>query len=283
MRNTLAALSVTLLVIAPGAILSAEVDYAADIKPLLMEKCAACHGALKQEAGLRLDASQLIRRGSEEGAVVVSGNANESTLLQRVSARDSAERMPPEGEGEPLDDEQIELLRRWISAGTPAPDKEPVPAGPQDHWAYQIPARPPIPTSGLSGSATHPIDAFLRTTQETAGVEVFPPADRTTVLRRVTFDLIGLPPTPSELHAFLQDDSDEAYERVVDRLLTSPRHGERWARHWMDVWRYSDWDGYKNELRGSQRHIWRWRDWIVESLNADKGYDQIVREMLCGR
>ncbi len=272
-----------LLLLASGITQAGDIDYQQQVKPLLVKKCGTCHGALEQEAGLRLDASQLIRQGSENGPVVSPGESASSPLLQRVMSADADERMPPEGEGEPLDEQQVALLRAWIDAGAPSPDEEAVPAGPQDHWAYRVPQRPQVPdTSEQPAASGNPIDALIRAAQEAGGVTPFPPAEKETLLRRVTIDLTGLPPTRDELHAFLNDNSEDAYERLVDRLLESPQHGERWARHWMDVWRYSDWDGYKKELRGSQRHIWRWRDWIIESLNADKGYDQMVREMLAG-
>ncbi len=276
-----------LLILTSGMARAGDADYQQKVKPLLVKKCGTCHGALKQEAGLRLDASQLIRQGSESGPVVSPGDSGSSLLLQRVVSADVDERMPPEGEGEPLDAQQVALLQAWIDAGAPSPEEEPVPVGPQDHWAYQVLKRPEVPIASLPATSEtdisgNPIDAFLGAAQEAGGVTPFPPADKPTLLRRVTIDLIGLPPTRDQLHEFLSDESDDAYERLVDRLLESPQHGERWARHWMDVWRYSDWDGYKKELRGSQRHIWRWRDWIIESLNADKGYDQMVREMLAG-
>src|SRR5690606_38100756 len=129
-----------------------------------------------------------------------------------------------------------------------------------------------------------PIDAFIAEQHETRQLEPRPPADRAVLLRRVYLDLVGVPPTVDELRRFLTDDSPRAYEDVVDRLLASPQYGERWGRHWMDVWRYSDWYGYRatNDLRYGQRHSWRWRDWIVESLNTDKGYDQMVLEMIAG-
>ena len=126
----------------------------------------------------------------------------------------------------------------------------------------------------------NPIDAFIAAEHEEHGLKPRPEAARAVLLRRVYLDLIGLPPTPEELHAFLADESPDAYEKVVDRLLASPQYGERWGRHWMDVWRYSDWAGWGQQVRDSQPHIWHWRDWIVESLNADKGYDRMVLEML---
>src|SRR5262249_23145443 len=140
--------------------------------------------------------------------------------------------------------------------------------------------RPPLPQVRNAAWERNPIDAFLAAEHERHGLEPRPEASKPVLLRRVYLDLIGLPPTTAELHAFLDDRSPDAYEKVVDRLLARPRSGERWGRHWMDVWRYSDWAGYGAEVRDSQKHIWRWRDWVIESLNADKGYDRMVQEML---
>ncbi|HEY8503060.1 MAG TPA: DUF1549 domain-containing protein, partial [Gemmataceae bacterium] len=148
------------------------------------------------------------------------------------------------------------------------------------HWAFVPPVRPPVPAPKNADWAKHPIDAFLAAEHERRGLQPSEPAPKHVLLRRVYLDLIGLPPTPQELEAFLADTSPEAHEKVVDRLLASPRYGERWGRHWMDVWRYSDWYGYGNELRNSQKHLWRWRDWIIESLNADKPYARMIVEML---
>ncbi|MCA1685587.1 MAG: DUF1549 domain-containing protein, partial [Planctomycetia bacterium] len=145
---------------------------------------------------------------------------------------------------------------------------------------FRPPIRPPVPVAAGAVAVRNPIDAFLASRHESLGLNPSPEAERDVLLRRVSLDLTGLVPSPGELRAFLADPSEDAYERAVDRLLASPRYGERWARHWMDVWRYSDWDGYGAEVRESRPHIWRWRDWIVESLNAGKGYDRMVAEML---
>jgi hypothetical protein len=265
------------IVLASSQSALADVDYLKDVKPLFASKCGACHGVLKQEAGLRLDASQLIRKGSENGPIFEPGQSANSPLIQRVSSADENERMPPHGEGEPLKPDQIELLRAWIDGGAKAPELEEAAEDPKNHWAYQKPVRPTLPASDAN-----PIDALLEARRREHGLAEIAAADRATLLRRIYFDLIGLPPSRPELNAFLQDSSSNAYERVVDELLSRPEYGERWGRHWMDVWRYSDWDGFGNELRGSQKHIWHWRDWIIESLNANKPYDQMVREMLAG-
>ena len=281
---TLRLLAIATIFGSSTAVAGEPVDYLTDVKPLLAAKCGACHGALVQEAGLRLDAGALILVGSDAGAVVTPGDVSSSLLMERVVAENAADRMPPEEEGAPLDAGQIAMLQAWIEAGAEFPSDEAVLADPADHWAYQPPAKPPVPQVD-DAKWSHPIDAFVRREQREAGVHPVGTAAPETLLRRVYFDLIGLPPTPEQLDASLPtliDDSDEAWRDAVDSLLASPHHGERWGRHWMDVWRYSDWDGYQQELRGSQRHIWRWRDWIVQSLNDDKGYDQMVVEMLAG-
>jgi hypothetical protein len=270
-----------LLVIAAEAVAADRVDYLHDVKPILAQKCFACHGALKQQSGLRLDTAATIRTGGDSGPAIVAGKPMESLLLKRVSAQDADSRMPPEGEGEPLDSTQLAKLKTWIEQGAEAPD-EPLPPDPRSHWAYKSPVRPVVPAVRRGAWVRNPIDAFIAANYERMGLSPAEPAEKQVLLRRVYLDLIGLPPTVDELHAFLADDAPGAYERVVRNLLERPEYGQRWGRHWMDVWRYSDWAGYEQEVRESQRHIWRWRDWIIESLNADKGYDRMVMEMLAG-
>ncbi|HEY4309234.1 MAG TPA: DUF1553 domain-containing protein [Pirellulales bacterium] len=254
------------------------VDYTRDVKPLFVRHCQTCHGALRQEAGLRLDTGDMIRRGADAGAIVVPGKSAESLLLAAVTRTEG--RMPAEGEA--LSDAEVSLLRRWIDAGADAPVGEPLPPDPRKHWAFQAPVRPDLPATGPAATIANPIDAFLTQAREGKGLSPSPSADKGTLLRRVYLDLIGLPPTRAELRAFLTDDSPDAYERVVDQLLARPQYGERWARHWMDIWRYADWAGYGKEVRDSQQHIWHWRDWIVESLNTDRGYDRMILDMLAG-
>ena len=276
MRTVLLTLAAVALAACPC--LAAEVDYTRDVKPLLRARCSACHGAVRQKARLRLDASPLIRKGGRHGAVVVPGKAEESLLIEAVLGKDRP-RMPPEKEGAGLSPRDIALLRAWIDQGARMPD-EPIPPDPRNHWAFRPPTRPAVPR--VPG-ASNPVDAFVIARRSRHGVSaVNPPADRAVLLRRVFLDLVGLPPTPEQLHAFLADTAPDAYEKVVGRLLASPQYGERWGRHWMDVWRYSDPFGLGEEYRYSQRHIWRWRDWIIEALNADKGYDRMVVEMLAG-
>ncbi len=257
-----------------------RVDYLRQIKPLLASRCYECHGALKQKSGLRLDTTASIRKGGKGGAAIHARNADKSPLIARVTAADKEERMPPEGE--PLKPEQIQLLKTWIKQGAIAPKDEKPEPDPRQHWAFLPPVRAVVPRVKGADSIRNPIDAFITAEQQLHGLKPLPPADRTVLLRRVYLDLVGLPPTREELHAFLADTSSDAYLRVVDRLLGSPQYGERWARHWMDVWRYADWFGRRQvpDVWNSAAQIWRWRDWIVKSLNTDKGYDRMVAEML---
>ena len=235
-----------------------------EVKSLLAAKCYSCHGALKQKAKLRLDTRNLMLKGE----AVVPGQATKSLLIERVEDM-SEERMPPPDEGAALKAEEIALLRRWIDSGAKAPEGEPVPLGPDNHWAFKAPKR-----SALPGDEGNPIDILLEKSRAKLGLKTQDQPERTILIRRLYLDLIGLPPTRKQLH------DTRAWESIVDELLASPQHGERWARHWMDVWRYSDWYGLDKQLRNSQKHIWRWRDWIVQSLNNDKGYDRMIQEML---
>lgn len=258
------------------------IDYARDVKPILKKRCFACHGALKQEAELRLDTAALMNKGGDGGPALTPGDAGASLLIARVSAADESERMPPEGMA--LSPEQITLLRTWIDQGANAPEDEKPEEAPQEHWAFKPIVRPPSPDFDRGDPFPNEIDAFLSVDHNRHGLSPLPPAERHTLLRRVYLDLIGLPPTREELHAFLADESPDAYQDVVTHLLDSSEYGERWARHWMDVWRYSDWYGrrYVPDVWNSAPQVWRWRDWIVSSLNSDHGYDRMLREMLAG-
>ena len=260
---------------------ASELDhYSRTIKPLLANRCLACHGALKQEGGLRLDSGARIQRGGESGAAVAVADPSMSLLVQRISATDESERMPPEGQ--PLSPAEIEAVVKWIADGAHSPADEKEQIDPRDHWAFRKPTKPALPSAVEPEWGKNPIDLFISQRHRELDVQPLPMADRETLLRRVYLDLIGLPPSRQELKEFLQADSLNAYDRVVDRLLNRPEHGERWARHWMDVWRYSDWYGRRAvpDVMNSYPHIWRWRDWIVASLNEDKGYDRMVQEML---
>jgi hypothetical protein len=267
-----------------------QVDYQVDVKPLLNKRCGACHGALQQKNGLRLDTAAAMRVGGESGPAIVPGKPADSLLIQAATG-EAGFRMPPAGDGTPLTDAEIDILSRWIAGGAVAPADEKPPESPAEYWSYRAPIRPPLPLSlSLAEHADFrrwvrdPVDAFIRAEHDRLGLTARPTAEPAIWLRRVTLDLTGLPPTLEELREFSVDSRPDASERVVDRLLARPTHGERWGRHWMDVWRYSDWYGSRNinEIRYSQRHIWRWRDWIVRSLNSDRPYTRMIKEMLAG-
>jgi hypothetical protein len=265
-----------------GPALPAEerADYLRDVKPLLTARCYACHGALKQRSGLRLDTAEFIRRGGKGGPAVIAGKSADSPLIDRITGRSGTSRMPPESEGESLREQEIARIKAWIDQGAVAPVGEQPEADPKDHWAFRAPERPSVPPVRNFTWVLNPIDAFMAAAQAEHGLTPQPAADKRLLLRRVFLDLVGLPPTREELAAFVADAAPDAYEKVVERLLASPQYGERWGRHWMDVWRYSDWWGLGAEVRNSQKHIWHWRDWIITSLNADKGYHQMIQEML---
>ena len=272
-------LLVSLVVISFASVArSQEIDYLRQIKPLLAERCFACHGALKQNAGLRVDTAALAIKGGKHGPAIKPGDPAGSELIARISSNDDLDRMPPEGE--PLKPAQVAAIRAWIAGGAKAPVDEQPERDARDHWAFKPPVKPAQPKVADTAWSHGAIDAFIAQLHASRGLTPQPLADKRTWLRRVTLDLAGLPPTREEFEAFLADDSPDAFEKVADRLLASPRYGERWGRHWMDIWRYSDWWGLGAEVRNSQKHIWHWRDWIVESLNANKGYDQMLREML---
>src|SRR5262245_10745436 len=258
------------------------VNYLRDVKPILKERCFSCHGALKQKGKLRLDTAALMHQGGESGPAVEPGKAGESLLIERVTAKKPDRRMPPPSEGDPLTPKQIALLRAWIEQGAKGPAKEVAEADPRKHWAFRKPVRPELPALKNPAWVRNPIDAFVAVEHDKRELTPSAPAPKEALLRRAYLDLTGLPPPRDELHAFLADDSPGAYEKVVDRLLRSPQYGERWARHWMDVWRYSDWYGRRAvpDVWNSAPQVWRWRDWIIRSLNDDKGYDRMVMEML---
>jgi len=255
-----------------------QVDYERDVKPIFAARCFACHGALKQEGGLRLDTGASARRGGDSGEAIAPGDAEGSLLVARVTAEDISERMPPEGE--PLEPEQAAVLAAWIAQGADSPADEKPETDPREHWAFRPVVRPSVPQPADDGWGRNPIDAFIADYQNRHGLVPQVEATRAELVRRLYLDLVGLPPTFEELASVDADQSADWYERLADRLLYDPRHGERWARHWMDIWRYSDWWGLGDQLRNSQLHIWHWRDWIVESLNADTPYDEMVRLML---
>ena len=255
------------------------------IRPLLENVCLNCHSGEDKASGLDLSTRDSLLRGGNRGPAIVV-NDPESSLLYKVVAREAEPHMP--FMADQLPEETINYLAEWIRegasyTGTVQAAKSSLPGS--DHWAYQLVTPPAVPTGKSDDEwVLNPIDAFVAAEHEKRGLRPLPPAGKRVLLRRVYLDLIGVPPTPEEIRAFLADDSSDAYEKVVDRLLANQQYGERWGRHWMDIWRYSDWYGFQKqkEVRNSQKHIWRWRDWIIESLNEDKGYDRMVIEMLAG-
>jgi len=251
---------------------AAPVDFKRDIEPVFKRNCYGCHGAALQQNGLRLDRAADGLRGSYSGPVIVPGKAAESKLIQMVSSG----KMPQTPRK--LTSDQIELLKRWIDEGAIRPQSVTETRVSSNHWSFQPIRRPAVPAVKLR--ARSPIDAFVLARLEKENIRPSPQADRRTLLRRVTLDLTGLPPTPTELADFLADSRPDAYERVVDRLLNSPHYGEKWARHWLDQARYADSDGYEKD--SERPWAWRWRHWVIHALNADMPFDQFTIEQLAG-
>ena len=250
----------------------AAVDFNRDIRPILSDNCFACHGpdAKQRKAKLRLDTQDGILAELRDGRhAIVPGKPAESVLLQRVAADNPKERMPPAKTGKRLTPQQISLLRQWVEQGAPW----------SNHWAFIAPNRPALPKVADAAWPASPMDYFILARLEKAGLHPTPEADRTTLLRRVTLDLTGLPPTPAEVDAFLADASPEAYERVVGRLLESPRYGEHMARYWLDAARYGDTHGLHLD---NYREIWPYRDWVIRAFNQNKPYDRFLIEQLAG-
>ncbi|HZV07178.1 MAG TPA: PSD1 and planctomycete cytochrome C domain-containing protein [Gemmataceae bacterium] len=249
-----------------------RVDFAKDVQPILAASCYSCHGEKKRKGDLRLD-----RKASAlGGGVIVPGKSADSLLIQRVAGLDPDTKMPPKGPG--LNAEQVGILRAWIDQGAAWPDD--ADASTTRHWAYQPLRDSPIPAIKDRNWIRTPIDAFVLAKLEAKGLTPSPPADRRTLLRRVSFDLLGLPPTPEEMEAFLADRSPDAYEKVVDRLLASPHYGERWARHWMDVIHFAETHGHDQDV--PRDNAWPYRDYLIRSFNEDKPYARFVEEQLAG-
>ncbi|MFN0088393.1 MAG: DUF1549 domain-containing protein [Blastocatellia bacterium] len=247
-----------------------RVDFARDIQPIFAAHCVKCHGAEKQMGQLRLDDRAAASR------VIAAGRSGDSRLLHRVLGLNNEARMPRGGE--PLTAARIELLRRWIDEGAAWPASAAAEAS-RNHWAFVAPVRPAPPDVKRKSWSRNAIDRFVLARLEKEGLDPSPEADRTTLLRRLSLDLIGLPPTPEEVDAFLKDASPRAYEKQVDRLLRSPHYGERWGRHWLDAARYSDSDGYEKD---KQRFVWFYRDWVINAHNRDLPYDKFIIEQIAG-
>jgi len=260
--------------------LSEPVDYATQIQPLLEKRCYACHGQANQINGLRLDVKLPALKGGHSGPAIIPGDSANSRLIHMVAGYLVKSRMPPVGD--PLSNQQIGLLRAWIDQGAEWPDDTNLDDtkavtksnSNNNHWAYQPVQRPAVPDN------ENPIDYFVLKRLATENLKPSPEADRATQIRRLALDTTGLPPTPDERQAFLNDSRPGAYQRQVDRLLASPHFGEKQALHWLDQARYADSDGYAKDL--FRPHAWRYRRWVIEAFNSDKPFDRFSIEQIAG-
>ena len=255
------------------------IDFPREVRPIFEKNCFTCHGPEKQKSGYRLDAKEnALTGGDGSGPNIIPGKSAESHLIHFVAGLDADMVMP--SKGDPLTVEQIGVLRAWIDQGAVWPEEGTRVATKSEvwktHWSFQPIVRPAVPKAAGRG----PVDAFLVEKLAARGLAPSPEADRATLIRRLSFDLIGLPPTPEEIDQFLGDPAPDAYERLVERLLASPHHGERWGRHWLDVVRFAESDGYqRNNMRNK---AWPYRDYVIEAFNTDKPYDRFIREQIAG-
>ena len=256
----------------------AEIDFARDVQPILRRSCQGCHGAAMQMGGLRLDAKATTFKGGTSGQSIKPNNALESELYRRVAGIGDQERMPM-GE-KPLPTDQVAILKRWIDEGAKWPEDVGAKVNEvQKHWAFVAPLRPATPTVATPTWPRNPIDNFILAKLDKEQLKPSSEADKITLLRRLSLDLIGLPPTIEEVDAFLKDKSKNAYEKQVDRLLASPHYGERWGRQWLDAARYADSDGYEKD---KMRQVWFYRDYVINALNKDLPYDRFIQEQIAG-
>jgi hypothetical protein len=250
-----------------------QTDFARDVQPIFERSCSRCHGAAQQSGQLRLDSKESVLHGGASHGVVKPGDAENSTLYQRVAGIGPEARMPL---GSELPDAEIALLKRWIEQGAPWPDELSTAApAPEEHWAFVAPVRPALPAVQDKSWVRNPIDRFVLAKLESEGLKPSPEADAVTLLRRASLDVVGLPPTVEEVDAFQPKD----YGKAVDRLLASPHYGERWGRVWLDAARYADSDGFEKD---KPREVWFYRDWVVNALNRDMGYDEFIVDQLAG-
>ncbi|HVJ87410.1 MAG TPA: PSD1 and planctomycete cytochrome C domain-containing protein [Caulifigura sp.] len=270
-RLALGLLAIALTSSRAGSAAEPAIDFAREVRPILAEFCFKCHGFDDgaRQAKLRLDTAAGVAAGGESGPVLKAGNPDASELIKRLVTTDEGERMPPPETGKTLKPEQIETLRRWIAGGAPY----------SAHWSFIPPVRAARPRVKQPQSIRTELDALILADLEREGLTFSREADRTTLARRLALDLIGLPPDPKLLEAFLADRTEQAYETYVDALLASPHFGERWTRHWLDLARYADTKGYEKDLA---RQLWPWRDWVIAAFNADMPYGQFTREQLAG-
>jgi mono/diheme cytochrome c family protein len=262
--------------------------FDSEVQPILKANCYKCHADGKARGGFSLADRVGLLKGGDLGPAVVLDRPDDSLLLKAINHREDLA-MPPSPAAK-LSPKEIDILTRWVKAGAPGlPEKVAASAAnvgrhitdeDRSYWAYQAPKRPQVPTVKHNDVVRNPVDAFILAGLEAKGLNPAPPADRLTLCRRVYFDLIGLPPTPAEVDEFVNDQAPDAYERLVDRLLESPHYGEKWARHWLDLMRYGETNGF--EFDQPKPFIWRYRDYVIEAFNKDKPYDQFVREQIAG-
>jgi len=252
-------------------------EFETVVQPIFAANCVRCHGPEVQQNRLRLDAYAGVMQGALAGPVVVPGHPDTSPLVRRLRGQDEP-RMP--FQGAPLPPDTIAKIIAWIAHGAPGPGGVVAPAAAEvKHWAYVKPIRPPLPRVSDAAWVRNPIDRFVLARLEKEGLEPSPEASRETLLRRVSLDLTGLPPTLAEIDAFVNDRSPHAYQKVVDRLFASPHYGERWARPWLDLARYADTNGYEKDLR---RTAWKYRDWVIDALNRDMSFNEFTVEQIAG-
>ncbi|HEX8311249.1 MAG TPA: DUF1549 domain-containing protein, partial [Chthoniobacteraceae bacterium] len=264
--------SVALSSVASASAEEEKLDFNRDIRPILSENCFYCHGQdpNHRKGGLRLDVrEEALKPAETEEIPIVPGDAEASSLIQRILSHDRDEQMPPPKANRVLTAEQKEMLKRWVNQG----------AEYQPHWAFTAPKRAPLPSVNRADWPRNDIDRFVLAKLEKIGLNPSAEAERATLIRRVSLDLIGLPPTPEEVDTFVADQSADAYERLVDRLLSSPRYGERMALPWLDAARYADSNGFQQDGDTFQ---WIWRDWVVRALNSDMPFDRFSIEQLAG-
>lgn len=261
---------------------ASQIDFQKQIRPLFQAKCFSCHGREVQEGGFRLDLRSRALEGGDSGIAIKPGHSHESELFHRLSGTGDGDKMPPEGEGTPLSTEELALVKTWIEQGAhwpESPDADQKLPG-SDHWAFQPVKDLQPPQTQQSDWVKNGIDAFILQKLEEENVSPSPEADRSTLIRRVYLDLTGLPPSVEEWKRWSSDTSPRWYENMVDDLLASPHYGERWARHWLDLARYADSDGYEKDNK--RPHAWRWRTWVINALNEDMPFDQFSIEQLAG-
>ena len=257
---------------------AARKDFARDVQPIFKQHCIKCHGAEKQESGLRLDSPTELMLGGDGGPILKAGDAATSRLLIAVrGGNDEITKMPPEGAQ--LTPAEIATLKSWIEQGASIPDADRPAHVRTDHWSFHSPQVTPLPSLEDSSWVRNPLDVFVLSRISKANLVPSPESERATLIRRLYLDLIGLPPSPADVDSFLQESRPDAYEQLVDRLLSSPAYGERWGRHWLDLARYADSNGYTRDFG---REIWKYRDWVIDAINADIPFDQFTIEQFAG-